>query len=359
MYRAAIGRKRGMRMIPAYYRDVPNMGDQLNPLIIGRLLGYGILPVSMGRAKIFAIGSYLGMLAESRGLRHVAVWGTGFISYGDAEPSPDLDVDYRAVRGELTKRRLERLFKRKLDIPTGDPGLLSSMLLDRPEPKEYDLGIIPHFRERDDPRFAQLLKLAGRTRIIDVTQHPLAVVRQIASCRRILSSSLHGLIISDSLGIPNLHIKVTDRLMGDGFKFDDYYSAFGVAHEFVDLNAESIESLGVIDRRYRITPEAVAAKQRQLLEAFPFPRQDEMPRVRISLVALLFPWGLVRLWATWKFGEDMTLSSSRRSRFGVKRIVKFVLPFGVVAILRSRRFREPLGEIMSVPAFFRVLKWRW
>ena len=323
------------------------------------MFGYGVVPVSANRAEIFVLGSCLQKLAKRKSSCRTFVWGTGFMSYDSAEPSPDLNVDYRAVRGNLTKRRLERLLGRELDIPTADPGLLASRLLDGPVDKEYDLGIIAHFQERRDPRFAQLAKLAGRVRMIDVTQDPLTVIRQIASCERILSSSLHGLIISDSLGIPNLHIKVTDNLRGDGFKFDDYYSAFGVAHEFVDLNKEGIESLEVISQRYCITPEAVATKQRQLLESFPFPRVEKPRCSKISPVALAFSWGLVRSWAARRFDAEVALMTQGRTCSRLKRTAKFMLPFGVVAFLRSRQFHEPMGVILSGEAFFRVLNWRW
>ena len=346
-------------ILAANYADIPNMGDQLNPLIAGKLFGYGLVPVSANCAEIFVLGSCLQKLAKRKSPCRIFVWGTGFMSYDSAEPSPDLTVDYRAVRGNLTRRRIERILGRELDIPTADPGLLASMLLDRPVDKEYDLGIIAHFRERRDPRFAQLAKLARRVRMIDVTQDPLTVIRQIASCERILSSSLHGLIISDSLGIPNLHIKVTDNLLGDGFKFDDYYSAFGVAHEFVDLNKEGIESLEVIDQRYRITPEAVATKQRQLLESFPFPQVKEPRCSKISPVALAFPWGLVRSWAARRFGATVALKARSRSRSRLKRMAKFMLPFGIIALLRSRRFHESMRNVLSGQALFRVLNWHW
>ena len=346
-------------ILHAVYADIPNMGDQLNPLIVDRLFGYGIVRTRLEQAEVFLLGSFLGELGKRKSRRQVAVWGTGFISYEDAGPAAGLNVDYRAVRGNLTKQRLERRLGRKLDLPTADPGLLSALLLDQPVAKEYDLGVIAHFRERHDPRFAQLAQLARSVRMIDVTQDPLTVIRQIASCRRILSSSLHGLIISDSLGIPNLHVKVTDNLKGDGFKFDDYYSAFDVPHEFVDLREETIESLDVIDRRYRILPEAVAAKQRQLLEAFPFPKVGRAGDLRVSAFALLVPWGILRLWARRRFGVKAIVSGRRTVRFGLKRMLKFGLPFGVVAGLRARRFNMPMASVLSGGALIRTLNWRW
>ena len=343
-------------VLAAYYSDIPNMGDQLNPLIIDRLFGYAVVRGSLERAEAFVLGSCLGKLSNRKNRQRVSVWGTGFISYDDAEPSADLNVDYRAVRGNLTKRRIESRLGKKLNIPVADPGLLSSLLLDAPVDKEYELGIIAHYRERKDPRFAQLKSLAKSVLMIDVLDPPLSVIRKIASCRRILSSSLHGLIISDSLGIPNLHIKVTDDLRGDGFKFDDYYSAFDVPHEFVDLNMEAIDSLDIINWRYRITPAAVASKQRHLMEAFPFPKAERQDRPHIPMVATFVPWGILRIWAGRRFGSKAVLI---RHRFGFKRTVKFVLPFCFVAWLRAIRFRVPLAEVLSVESLIRVLNWHW
>lgn len=342
------------------YADIPNMGDQLNPLIISRCFGHAVVPASPNEAELFALGSRLRMLAKRKSKDRVFVWGMGFISEEDADPPMDLEVDYRAVRGELSKARIEKVLGRRLEIPTADPGLLAARLLDGPVEKEYDLGIIAHFRERNDPRFASLTNLAKRVLVIDVTGNPLSVIRQIASCRRILSSSLHGLIVSDSLGIPNLHIRVTDRPWGDGFKFDDYYSSFGVVHEVVDLNAERIENIEIIDRRWRISSEAVAAKQRQLLESFPFPDVRPSEGFRVSPLALFIPWGILRRWATRRFGVDLCASGRKRAKKSrLKAIVKAALPFGVVVFLRMRRFCELPGEILSGDAFLRTLNWRW
>ena len=346
-------------VLAAYYSDIPNMGDQLNPLIIDRLFGYVVVRGSLERSEAFVLGSCLGKLSKRKNRQRVSVWGTGFISYDDAEPSPDLNVDYRAVRGNLTKRRIESRLGKKLNIPVADPGLLSSLLLDAPVNKEYELGVIAHYRERKDPRFVKLKGLAKSVLMIDVLDSPLSVIRKIASCRRILSSSLHGLIISDSLGIPNLHIKVTDDLRGDGFKFDDYYSSFDVPHEFVDLNTETIDSLDIINQRYRIKPVAVAAKQRQLMEAFPFPKVERTDDSRVSAFVLLVPWGVLRLWARRRFGVKAIVSGRRTAWFGLKRMLKFGLPFGVVAGLRARRFNVPMASVLSGGALIRTLNWRW
>ena len=56
------------------------------------------------------------------------------------------------------------------------------------------------------------------------------VIDQIKSCENIISSSLHGLIVSDAYGIPNVWIKISDNINGGEFKFKDYFS--GVKREY-------------------------------------------------------------------------------------------------------------------------------
>ena len=131
------------------------------------------------------------------------------------------------------------------------------------------MGIIAHYKEQDEPAFHNLLSRYPNSVFIDVTMTPEEVVNQIAECEVILSSSLHGLIIADSLNIPNRHIVVTDKLMGDGYKFDDYYSAYGLPHVYTDANSGVDISLEEVIAQYQITPQMVNKMQNDLLSAFP------------------------------------------------------------------------------------------
>lgn len=254
------------------FADIENMGDQLNRLVLGSLFGCTVEHAPPEEADLFGIGSHLSLLAKIDPFRNrpVAVWGTGFISrLSTTARIPEKGFNCLAVRGEMSRRVMEGKLGKSLDIPTGDPGLLANLLFTEPVPKRHRLGIIPHFRERDEPRFAELARLSDDSVVIDLTGDPLSVICEIASCELVVSSSLHGLVVADSFGVPSLHVKVTDRVNGDGFKFLDYYSAFGVEHHPYDLNEKPLNSLSVIQDRAVITPEAVRTKCRQLRSALP------------------------------------------------------------------------------------------
>lgn len=277
-----------MDKLKLYYVDIKNMGDQLNPMIVRDVFGYESERSSYLTGELSAIGSGLDqfMLHGSvtdrlrqrvYGARHplVYVWGTGFIN----APAGDTAfyrkaMRFCAVRGELSKRRVEALLGRRLYIPTGDGGLLANELIPEQIEKKYDLGIVPHVCDLGESAMAELRQRYGSLAVIDVREEPYSVLRRIAECRTILSSSLHGLVVADSFGIPNRHIVISDKPKGDGFKYDDYYSAYGVEHRFTDLRQSDACTPEEIEKSYLITPDMVAEKREQLRAAFPFPARE-------------------------------------------------------------------------------------
>ncbi|MCP4282907.1 MAG: polysaccharide pyruvyl transferase family protein, partial [Gammaproteobacteria bacterium] len=156
------------------------------------------------------IGSHLAMACADL---NAVVWGAGFIS-ADV-PITGRPAVLHAVRGWNSAQRL------------GDAALLLPRLYTpAPSPRRYPLGIIPHFREWGEP-FFEAARGWDDVQMIDINGGIDEVVDQIASCDCILSSSLHGIICADSYGIPALWIRFSDKPVGDGFKFRDYFSSVG------------------------------------------------------------------------------------------------------------------------------------
>ena len=269
-----------------YYAKLANMGDLLSPMIIEHCFGYKVERCSFLTGDMCAVGSCLAqyklhgnplMKAQQaiNGFTHptVRVWGTGFINYSDCEGRFfKRDMRFYAVRGELTRKNVERMTGRSLDIPTGDAGILAPELLDSLPEKKYDIGIIPHICDLKEDLVPQVVKKYGNSLLINVKDEPLDVIKQIAECRTIISSSLHGLIVADSFGIPNMHVLFSDRPLGDGYKFDEYYSAYQVRHIQRDLRCESAPELAEIQDSWLISPDAVEEKKQLMSASFPYPK---------------------------------------------------------------------------------------
>ncbi len=199
-----------------WFERVPNFGDLLTPFLLKH---YGLTSInsSLKSADVVALGSVLQDIPEEfSGF----IIGSGLIR--DMERRfPNARI--LAVRGRLTRERIGA----DKNIPLGDPGLLVPMLFTKKPQKKYVLGLVPHFVDKDDERINRIYaSYPNDVTIIDVQRKPKAVISEIRQCQYVLSSSLHGLITADAFGIPNTWICLSDKVIGSGFKFHDYVSAF-------------------------------------------------------------------------------------------------------------------------------------
>jgi pyruvyltransferase len=244
-------------LLSAYwYTGRINFGDLITPLLLAR---YGFTPIysPIKQAKVLSTGSILEMAPEDYS-GHIV--GSGL--------NKDKVLHFRqatiwGVRGELTRQRIDA----PKDVVLGDPGLLSSKLLEPRRTKRYVLGIVPHYADKKDARISMIQKrYKSCISVIDVQQKPLAVFKEIDECECILSSSLHGIIVADSFGIPNGWILLSDKVIGKGFKFYDYYSAIGISRDpqYLDGN-ESVSQLLKFSRK---CPDAIKEVKERLDNMF-------------------------------------------------------------------------------------------
>ncbi|HEY4894716.1 MAG TPA: polysaccharide pyruvyl transferase family protein [Solirubrobacteraceae bacterium] len=180
-----------------------------------RLLDWKDRPHSAGDAYL-SIGSILAAADASS-----IVWGTGFAAETSRVTGPPREIT--AVRGPMTRRLL---IDSGIACPEvyGDVALLLPRFVDVPVTKRFELGIACHYVDRSDIRIHRLAE-RGDVTLIDLLGPPRATLDHIRSCRRIASSSLHGLVVADAYGIPAIWISVTDALLGGWFKFHDYHAA--------------------------------------------------------------------------------------------------------------------------------------
>lgn len=271
-----------------YYPQIPNMGDLLNKDMLESLFQIKIQRVSYYKSNISAIGSNLSHafypINFKRRIKQEVIkfldidpfyiWGTGFINYGTQEQNiiQFRNIKILSLRGNLSKNRVERILNKKLNIPTGDGGLLVDRWIGKSSPKKYRIGIIPHYKEKDSPIVSEMKKYYSDSVIIDLGKKPIDVVKEIASCETILSSSLHGLIVADSFHIPNKHILLYpygERMLGDGFKFADYYSSYGLKDNPIDVTTTTWPTIQSIIDDYCIEPSVVEKKKDEIFSVFP------------------------------------------------------------------------------------------
>lgn len=202
----------------AYEWDgVTNWGDQLSVPLLRRFAGIQALATSSpAAADIVCVGSTIG---------HLGYWfGGHIIGAGKMFPQNRVPSGARvwAVRGRLSLPSGSEVLGR---IALGDPGLLADELIE-PVDRVHKLGLLPHWSDTE---------LAERTEfrrydplIINPRRAPEDVIRDIASCDKLVTSSLHGLIVADSLGIPR-RFELAKKLAHEGstFKHEDYSSGIG------------------------------------------------------------------------------------------------------------------------------------
>jgi hypothetical protein len=207
----------------SYFLRIPNVGDRVNAALVEAASGAPTVHVSdTTRPHLLAIGSILSAATEKS-----LVWGSGLMH-------PDLgvgrlsDEKIHAVRGKLTRDELNQRGLLLRDVPLGDPGFLAPRLLGiapEVEPR-FRVGIVAHYVDRFHPTVRRLLQQPD---VLDLNVHedPEVFLRKMACCECVISSSLHGLIFAEAMGLPNLWVQASDDIAGDGFKFRDWFSTTG------------------------------------------------------------------------------------------------------------------------------------
>jgi len=206
-----------------WWNKKKNWGDLLSPLLLNHFAKVDAVWSPSEACEIVSTGSVLDLLPVT-GYRGI-VAGTGTLH---ASARIDLrEATVLGIRGRLTARCLQL---RSGTYTLGDPGLLASELVPTQE-KKYPLGVIPHWT--DDKLYTRELNRSIKYRftsphLININQDPIAVIKEIASCERVITSSLHGVIVADSFRIPR-RVEKFDSMFnaheGGTHKFDDYASS--------------------------------------------------------------------------------------------------------------------------------------
>ena len=120
--------------------------------------------------------------------------------------------------------------------------------------------------------------------VLDISVHlpPKDFLEKMAGCETILSTSLHGLIFAEALGLPNLWIKGYGQAVVDDFKFNDWFSTTDRPQKVAHVVAHDDEAT-VLARRAVLHDSTIDA--RALTKALPRQYFDEIrgPAGRLML----------------------------------------------------------------------------
>jgi pyruvyltransferase len=249
--------------IPTFWYLSNNFGDAVTHYLVQKISGK--MPVyvepNTPEKKVMVTGSIL-----NNEVNKAIVWGCGIANENDKIPHHDI----RAVRGKLLWNKLNYLVQNPIviknedetitkisynydmqKIAIGDPCMLLPLYYKPKTKKQYNIGIIPHYIETKDffdkiNMTKEQLEDSG-VLVIDVNNQIETFIEQVVSCETILSSSLHGIICADAYNIPSNYIKITNKVLGDGFKFKDWFSNFAEREfeyeDFIDKDKIKISDL--------------------------------------------------------------------------------------------------------------------
>lgn len=207
-----------------------NAGDVFSLSVVMHLLrAKGIYVRSAGLSTktpyLSAVGSILQVVAREAGTR--VVWGTGLGSEESLRTISDREsLIWQGVRGPVTRNFLIKHFA--INPPViGDPGIMAQEVHNFPRNPRHEMCFVFHKADVQDGLTKATLNHSGGVPWVNVGRETLEnVLHTILSCKRVASSSLHGIIFAHAYGIPCLPIKFPGtRCLG--LKFVDHYHSIG------------------------------------------------------------------------------------------------------------------------------------
>lgn len=260
-----------------HWRRVRNFGDELSAWIMARLnVAYDA--AEPRDANLVICGSVLEHLHPG--------WVGTVCGAGLLRETSTADLSLArvvALRGKLTAARTRGLPKQPV---LGDPGLLVSRWAPQIVAK-HDLGVVPHWSDDSlASRFPYGL-------LIDPRRAPGDVIRDIGACKRVVSSSLHGLIVADSFGIPRRAELFPDAgkpYEGGDFKYRDYASIYDTHPHWGEFWRAPYTVVEAVKNRLRDALAEATNTPVPRIDITPPPDVPPRTRGRRPLLSLLVPF---------------------------------------------------------------------
>lgn len=211
------------------YQGKPfNLGDCLGPLIVKFLLeqkGIDMDAEIPKKKHLFTVGSMIIGGNFGGNYQSATIWGSGvqfrlskLASFFQKISRRKLDI--RAVRGPLTRQVLMEYGHHCPEV-YGDPAILMPLLYQPQVEKKHEKLVIPQFFHERSFREEH-----PNERMVSMnTDDYKFVIDEIASSKFVYTSSLHGIILSETYGVPAVFFRGLDKKVD--FKYRDWYESTG------------------------------------------------------------------------------------------------------------------------------------
>lgn len=240
-----------------------NLGDVLALPIVEFMLAKRGIDINKKISKkihLFTVGS-----GGLKSFQNTTIWGTGIMKddfkghwYEKYWYADHRHLDIRAVRGPLTRDIYLRLGHQCPEI-YGDPGILMPLIY-QPKivEKKKEYMIIPQYVTETEVR-----KYFPDDMIISMnTNDYQSVIDKIVSCKKVYSSSLHGIILAEAYGVPAVFFRGVQAVID--FKYKDYYASTG---------RFDVPMANNLAEAFSVAPPAIpdlSNLQKGLMNAFPY-----------------------------------------------------------------------------------------
>jgi len=254
--------------------NLENYGDLLGLYLAKKISNKKIILIShptKGLQKYFfknylSIGSIISSATEKS-----IVWGSGIIKANENIRK----AKFLAVRGPQTRKRILDLGYNCPEV-YGDPAILLPSFFNPSVEKKFKIGIIPHYVDYQEVN--EVFKNNKEVKVINLMTDSIeSTTKEILKCEQIVSSSLHGVIISQAYRIPALWVMFSNKLYGDNIKFYDYYESMNInfTEEYFiapkDLSFKKLEQLLVTNKEVLLQDEKILElRKKELLKSCPF-----------------------------------------------------------------------------------------
>ena len=245
-----------------WYNDQLNFGDHLSTVVYKYMLSErGLTESSViddrHTKHLMAIGSILG----GSGDFDATVWGSGIRNFSSVKglciKRLYQKLDVRAVRGPFTRDALVQCGYKCPDV-YGDPAIIMPRIYNPQIKNRKGTVLILHYLT-DISAFDDLSNVT----LLDIrTNDYKTFIDTIVSADRVISSSLHGIILAETYGVPAVFL--SKGIESEVLKFYDWYYS---------TDRRDVKVAMTIEEAMAMTPmplPELSEMRQKLIDAFPY-----------------------------------------------------------------------------------------